>query len=93
MIVSTLRRSNRAGALGCATAIEENGYPLGSDSSMSIFTRRTLGRLPLLLDCWRSVRCGRTVGCGRASPSYRIFWTAFAPPLGVARPLWIAWLV
>ena len=35
-LCSTLRRSYRAGALGCEVVVGENGYPLGSDSSVSI---------------------------------------------------------
>ena len=39
------------GALGCAFAVEENGYPLGSDSSVSITRRRVRAIWPLHFVC------------------------------------------
>ena len=60
---STLRRSVWGGALGCDDAIEENGYPLGSDSSVSI-SCASRGRefATLFGDCWRIRVFGRFVG-------------------------------
>ena len=63
------------GALGCDSAVEENGYPLGSDSSVStLFAVRVCGlSTALIVHCWLFCRRGRIVGGGGASPAFEAF--------------------
>ena len=54
-----------AGELGCVSAVEENGYPLGNDSFCEHFhgvARACDGHCPLAGHCWLSWACGRIVG-------------------------------
>merc|ERR1712046_563196 len=55
VIQSTLRRSIRAGALGCDSAVEENGYPLGSNSFVSTDSRSARSCAG---HCFYSFECG-----------------------------------
>jgi hypothetical protein len=75
---STLRRPIWAGVLGCASVVEENGYPLGIDSFVSTLLRRAFVFVPLSSwHCWVLCDCGRMVGC-RWRLSHWLWFYAFA---------------